>query len=229
MHDVERPYACGAGSFDTIVDNLAQIWDIVPIQLGGNFREGNYRQFPRLLDHLISRGITPEKLRHVQFTPVTPKAGCSDCGSGCASSEEPWLFEALLFLREEIMTRGFATSRPLVSACIVELQDNIVVDREGALYKCPAFMGWDGLCVGTLAGGIKEYGDSHCIGNWRIDACLDCSYLPLCFGGCRFLTMVKGGSMEEVDCKQKFLDATLERILLQNMEHLPKSRKAQQG
>lgn len=226
VHDQERPYASGAGSFDIIVDNLLEIWDIVPVQLGGNFREENYRQFPLLLDHLVSRGITPEKIRHVQFTPVTPKAGCSDCGSGCASSDEPWLVEALLFLREEIMRRGFPTSRPVVSVCIVELEHNVVVDREGALYKCPAFMGSPQLCVGTLAEGTKEYAHSHCLGNWQVDACLDCAYLPLCFGGCRFLTLAKGKSLDEVDCKRNFLDATLERILLQNMTHLSKARKA---
>ena len=221
IHDGERPYASGAGSFDTIVDNIAEIWDIVPIQLGGNFREGNYREFPRLLDHLVSRGITGDKLRQVFFTPVTPKAGCSEYNSGCASSDEPWLIEALLFLREGILARGFATSKPAVSACVVELEDNIVVNCEGVFYKCPALMGWDGLSIGSLADGIQDYRASHCLGNWQVDGCLDCPYLPLCFGGCRFLSLVQGKSMAEVECRRQFLDATLEEILLQNMAHPP--------
>jgi len=219
IHDGERPYASGAGSFDTIVENLAGVCDLVPIQLGGNFRQGNYREFPRLLDHLASRGITGEKIRQVQFTPVTPKAGCSEYGSGCASSSEPWLIEALLYLREEILTRGFSTSRPTVSACIVELEDNIVVNCEGEYYKCPALMGWEGLSVGTLTDGMKEYRDSHGIGNWQVDECLECCYLPLCFGGCRFLSMLQGKGMDRVECKREFLDASLEQMLLQQMEY----------
>ena len=224
IHDAERPYASGgAGSFDTIVDNIAAVCDLVPIQLGGNFRKENYRDFPLLLDHLLSRGITAKQLRQFQFTPVTPKAGCSEYSSGCASSSEPWLVEALLFLREEILKRGFATSKPAVSACIVELEDNIVVNCEGLLYKCPALMGWDGLSVGSLADGIEDYRVSHCLGNWQVDGCLDCPYLPLCFGGCRFLNLVQGKSMAEVECKRDFLDATLEEILLQNMTY-PQAR-----
>jgi uncharacterized protein len=45
VHDGQRPYASGAGSFDTILDNISAIWDIVPIQLGGNFRQDNFPAF----------------------------------------------------------------------------------------------------------------------------------------------------------------------------------------
>ena len=227
IHDGQRPYASGAGSFDTILDNISAIWDIVPIQLGGNFARENYRDFPRLLDHLISCGITPEKLAQVQFTPVTPKAGCAEYVSGCVSSDEPWLIEALLFLRGEIVSRGFATSKTRVSVCIVELEHNLVVGCDGSLYKCPAFMGWQGLSIGSLAQGVADYGASHCIGNWQTEGCLDCAYLPLCFGGCRFLTLLQGRSLSEVDCRRGFLDAALERLLRQNRDFPPQGKRPQ--
>ena len=226
IHDGQRPYASGAGSFDTIVDNISAVWDLVPIQLGGNFREENFRAFPRLLDHLISRGITPEQLAQVQFTPVTPKAGCAEYGSGCASSDEPWLIEALMFLREAIMARGFVTPKPSVSACVVELASNMVVNWDGSLYKCPAFMGWQELSIGSLELGIADYGSSHCIGNWQTDSCLECPYLPLCFGGCRFLTLLRERPLSDVDCRRAFLDATLERHLQQDFAHPAKARKS---
>lgn len=219
IHDGQRPYTSGAGSFDTIVHNLAEIWDLVPIQLGGNFRQENYREFPRMLDHLVSLGLCGEKIPHVQFTPVTPKAGCSEQGSGCASSSEPWLVEALLYLREETLARGFRTSKPAVNLCIVELEDNVVVNCEGRFFKCPAFMGDERMSIGSLADGMKEYGETHGIGNWKIEECLDCSYLPLCFGGCRYITRVQGRELKEVDCRREFFDATQEQMLLQNIAY----------
>ena len=218
-HDNQRPYASGAGSFDQIVENISAIWDIVPVQLGGNFRQDNYKDFPRLLDHLVSCGIPPEKLGKVQFSPVTPQAGCTEYGSGCASSDEPWLIEALLHLRQEILERGFATNKLSASACIAELEHNMVVNWEGLLYKCPAFMGWQGLSIGNLAQGVADYGASHGIGNWQSDDCLDCPYLPLCFGGCRFLTLLQGRPLSELDCRRDFFDATLERYLQQDSDH----------
>jgi uncharacterized protein len=94
IHDRQRPYAGGAGSFDAICDNLVAICDLVPIQLSGNFTQENFREFPKLLDLLACRGITPERLSHVQFAPITPQAGCSEYAAGCACSTEPWLVEA---------------------------------------------------------------------------------------------------------------------------------------
>ena len=219
VHDGQRPYASGAGSYDAILKNITAVWDVVPLQLGGNFRQENFRDFPRLLDDLISRDITGEKLAQVQFTPVTPKAGCSEYLSGCASSDEPWLIEALLFLRGEILARGFRTPRIAVSACIVEFENNLVVNWDGSLYKCPAFMGWREMCIGSLAGGVADYRETHSLGNWKIDACLDCPYLPLCFGGCRFLTLLHGNPLSEVDCRRAFLDASLEQFLQQILTH----------
>jgi len=219
VHDGERPYTSGAGSFDVILENIRAIWDIVPIQLGGNFRQENYRAFPELLDYLVSRGITGEKLAQVHFTPVTPKAGCSEYGSECASSDEPWLVEAMLFLREAILAKGFSTPKLGVSACVIEFKNNMVVNWEGSLYKCPAFMGWQGLSIGSLSQGVTDYADSHCLGHWQKDECLDCAYLPLCFGGCRFLSLLNGKKLSEVDCRRNFLDASLESYLLQNLSH----------
>lgn len=224
IHDKQRPFASGAGSFDAILDNVAAVCDLIAIQLGGNFLQENYREFPRLLDHLVAKGITPDKLSQVLFTPITPQAGCSEYNSGCASSSAPWLVDALLYLREEILTRGFATTKPTVSACVVELENNMVVNWDGSLYKCPTFMGWPGLSIGNLSSGIENYRASHCIGNWQNDECLECPYLPLCFGGCRFLTLLKERSLSEVECRRDFLDATLEGFLLQNLAHPVKTK-----
>jgi uncharacterized protein len=219
IHDRQRPYLSGAGSYDTILDNLAEVHELVPVQLGANFHREEYREFPRLLDDLVARGIDPKKLALVQFTPVTPKAGCAEQGHGCACSSEPWLAEALPFLREEALRRGFPTNKPTVSACMVEFEKIQVVNYDGTLYKCPAFMGWEGLSIGSLVDGVSPYGDSHRIGNWKNENCLDCAYLPLCFGGCRFLTLLQGKPMSELDCRREFFDKTLERYILQNIEY----------
>ncbi len=229
IHDRQRPYASGSGSFDAIANNIAQIWDLVPITLGGNFHPENYREFPRLLDHLLDCGITPDKIRRIFFTPVTPKAGCAENGSGCSCSCEPWLVEALSFLRGEILAHGFAGPEIKLGACMVQVEDNVVVNCDGSLYKCPAFMGWDGMSVGTLAEGVADYATSHGIGNWQNEQCLDCSYLPLCFGGCRFLNLLQEKEVGALDCRREFFDGALENMILQNMAHSPAKKTATAG
>lgn len=230
IHDHQRPYASGAGSFDIIVSNLAQICDLIAVQLGANFKQENYREFPRLLDQLSRHGITPDKLATVMFTPVVATSGCSDFNSGCALSEDPWLMEAIPFLREATLARGYRAPILKPSVCVVELKDNLVVDCTGKFYKCPAFMGSAEMSVGSLDEGMLDYSASHAIGNWQVEDCLECSYLPLCFGGCRMVKKLEGKELTEVDCRRKFYDATLEQSVLQNLTYLsPKKKPAAQA
>ncbi|MBJ6800112.1 geopeptide radical SAM maturase [Geomonas propionica] len=225
IHDVQRPYASGAGSFDVVARNLAQVCNLISIQLGANFKRENYREFPRLLDQLPLYGITPDKLAVMMFTPVVSTGGCSDFNSGCAMSEEPWLLEAVPFLREATLARGYRAPTLKPSACVVELDSTLVIDCTGKFYKCPAFMGWEELSVGSLTEGLRDFRVSNGIGNWQIDACLECSYLPLCFGGCRLVTKLQGKPLSEVDCRRKFYDATLEQTVLQNLTYLAPRKK----
>jgi uncharacterized protein len=103
--------------------------------------------------------------------------------------------------------------------CPVELDDRLVVDRDGTLYKCPAFLGWPGMAVGTLADGIGDFRASHRPGFWRNDDCLDCPYLPLCFGGCRLPSMYRNGAVGGPECRKAFYDAALETMVLADFRH----------
>jgi uncharacterized protein len=225
IHDRQRPYVSGTGSFDTIVANIREVCDLVPLRVGGNCTAENYREFPRLLDHLLAEGITPERLQLVQFGAVVPKAGrtAGPDTAGCVSSGEPWLREAAPFLREEILIRGFRADKPTMAACMVEFDNDLVVNYDGTLYKCPAFMGWPELAVGTLADGVMDYSLSHNLELWKNEECLRCPYLPLCFGGCRNLTLLRTGALHEVDCRRDFYDAVLERFVRQDLAYRPRS------
>ena len=153
--------------------------------------------------------------------PAAWEAGLRDFSIGCASPNEPWLVEASIFLRREILVRGFDTPKPKISACMVEFDDDVVINWNGSLYKCPAFMGWDDLCIGTLTEGMHNYVDSHNLNIWKSDECLNCPYLPLCFGGCRYLRRLRTGSIDRVDCRKEYLDAALEEIVKQDLEYRP--------
>jgi uncharacterized protein len=219
IHDQCRPFVSGKGSFDIIVNNIKEVCDLIALQLGGNFTRHNYRDFPLLLDHLLAEGITPDKLALVLFTPVIPKAGNQGVTdfNNCVRDYEPWLAEASLYLREETLRRGYSVPKPKLSACMVEFNSDLVINYDGSLYKCPAFMAYDELRIGTLADGINDYRVSHNLDIWQKDECLDCAYLPLCFGGCRQLTLSRNGKIDGVDCRKGLYDAVLERTIRQDL------------
>jgi uncharacterized protein len=220
IHDRQRPFAAGMGSFASILANLTAVCGTLPVQLGGNFSRYNYRRFPELLDLLLDQGITPDRLQSVAFAPITPKAGeagKTDFDMGCACSGESWLMEAAMYLRGEILRRGFNTPKPRLAGCMVEFENELVVGFDGALFKCPAFMGWPDMQVGSLATGISDPGASHGLGAWKNEECLNCAYLPLCFGGCRFLRRLNTGSVAGLDCRREYFDATLEQMVRQDL------------
>ena len=221
IHNRQRPFVSGKGSFDVILKNLGEVCGLIKMQLGGNFTRDNYRRFPELLDMLVEAGITPDRLSMVNFAPVTPtagEAGLGDFAMGCACTSEPWLIEASLHLREEILKRGWNTPKLKLAGCMVEFENDLIVGWDGSLYKCPAFMGWDDLKIGTLAGGIGDYRESHNLDVWKNEECLECPYLPLCFGGCRFLRRLRTGAIDGIDCRKQYLDEALERIVMQDIE-----------
>jgi uncharacterized protein len=216
-HDPQRPFVSGSGSFDAILANIREVYELVTLKLGGNFTRENYREFPRMLDALLEAGIDPKKLYPIVFAPILPKSGRGsqhNAAGCCLSTREGWLIEAALFLREETLRRGFRVEKPAMGACMVEFDNDLVVNRDGSLFKCPGFMGWPELSVGTLESGVGDYSASHNLSLWQNSECLACPYLPLCFGGCRLLNFMNTGTMDRVECRREFYDATLGRMVI---------------
>jgi len=102
----------------------------------------------------------------------------------------------------------------------VESENSFTVNWDGGIYKCPAFAGRQGFQAGDLKSGVWNASDPYHVGLWgKNQACMDCAYLPMCFGGCRFLKFVRDGRIDEVDCKKPYLDAALEGLILQEVRY----------
>jgi uncharacterized protein len=219
-HNRFRPFKSGKGSFDCILANVRECCDILRIGIGGNFTRESYRSFPALLDRLGEAGLGPERLAEVRFDAVVetgdefsnPESRC-----GCLSSGEPWLAEAAPSLREEILKRGYKTPKIAPSSCMVDMDDAFTVHYDGTIYKCPGLIGHKGFEAGTIDNGIGDYRAAYHVDHWRREeACRDCVYLPLCFGGCRFMQYQRDGLLAGVDCQRPYLDAVLETLIRQD-------------
>jgi uncharacterized protein len=223
-HNRFRPTKDGQGSWATILINLKGCCGIFPIFLSGNYTCDNFHRFPALLDSLGAMGFGPEAFADVQFYPVmqiNDQFANPEFSGGCCSMNEPWLVEASLFLREEIMRRGYPFPKLQPAPCMVDLDDAFTVNHDGTLYKCVTLIGHQGYEVGDIWHGMtNDWGKKHCLGHWQREAkCRECEYLPLCFGGCRYMAFQRDGSMAGVDCQKDFLDATLEKMLMQDLKY----------
>jgi uncharacterized protein len=219
VHNTSRPFTNGAGSFDTIVRNLRDVCGLIDVHLGGNYTRENYRDFPRLLDHLLASGLGPDRIASVEFSPVLNESPefVPDFRGGCLSPGEPWAIDAGTFLRHETLSRGFRVSPVEPAVCMIERNEHFVVNWNGELYKCPCLIGRKDFCVGTVRSGMHDCAKSHNLGNWKNEPCLSCAYLPLCFGGCRYIQLLRRGSVGGIECKKEFFDRALPGLVLQDM------------
>ena len=133
-----------------------------------------------------------------------------------------------MYLREEILKRGYRMDRVIPVSCMMELKQRVVINYNGDIYKCAGLIGRREFCVGNLKSGVKDYRRSHHLDNWKNEKCLACVYLPLCFGGCRYMKLLQEGSMEGIDCKKPYFDAALESLVLQDIKYANQMQNKQQ-
>lgn len=223
IHNTNRPFKSGAGSFDAIIKNIKDTWDIVKITIGGNYREGTYENYPLLFHYFEKEGLTPEKIYDMSFYPVMKNpadiSSSIDFNDGFMTLNEPWLIKASIYSREEIFRRGYNTPKLTPSLCQIEMINYYVVNYDGAIFKCPSFIGRKNFEIGNLREGVTDYSQSHKLGIWRNGECGNCEYLPLCYGGCRYMSYVRDGNIDSVDCQKPYLDAALETLIKQDIKY----------
>lgn len=222
-HNLSRPFANGRPSFAVILRNLQDVADLIDIGIGGNYTAKTAQYFPPLLDEFLARGLTPEKFARVKFSPVmqvNDRFANLPSGSGCGSMDEPWLAADSLMIREAIIKRGYAFPHLQPSPCEVDVEDAFTIHYDGSLYKCPTLIGHEHYKAGDIWQGMADFSASHHLNHWqRQEQCRECVYLPLCFGGCRYVEFQRSGTMAAVDCQKQYFDKTLEAMLQQDMKY----------
>lgn len=222
IHDKYRPFKSGSGSFDILIKNIKDCLDVVHFNIGGNYDQTSYPDFVSLLDELERHGLTRDKLSIVKFDPITetsqPGISMSELRGGCLCTNEPWLLEAEKLLRSEILKLGYKTPKVQTAFCAVENNDAFVVNYNGDVYKCPGFIGNKAFVVGHISGDIKDYREMYKLDIWKNDECITCVYLPLCYGGCRYMTYLRHNRIDTVDCRRDYYDAQLETLVKQDIE-----------
>ena len=221
-HNYFRPYRSGRPSFDTIMKNLGECADLIKLGINSNFTRDNYRKFPAFFDALSARGLTPARVHRLTCAPViqtNDEFSTGFCG-GCASANEKWLIEAAPFLHREIVQRGYRTDEISPSLCMADVDNSFVAHFDGTLYQCVAMIGHQKFACGDIWSGMKQYRQQYHLDHWqKEEKCRQCRYLPLCFGGYRYMAYQRDGHMAAVDCRQPFYDAVLEAMLLQELRY----------
>lgn len=216
-HDRTRPLRHGGPTFDKIIKNLKSCPEGVKLAVGGNYTEGNYQKFPALLDLLLANGLGPGRIAEIQFNPVLKTIGAHanpEYGGGCGSMDEPWLIPAAVELRAAAAARGYRVPRIVPSPCMVDVASAFTVHVDGSITQCASMIGRAEFATGSVFAGLADHRAQYRLGHYKESAaCRDCGYLPLCFGGCRYMAHQRDGEFT-LDCKKAFYDGALGPMLL---------------
>jgi uncharacterized protein len=232
-HDRLRPLRGGQGTFDRIVENIRQVAGRCRVSIGGNFDESSLDSFPALLDFLKQQQFAGA-LAKVAFKPIirSPRpAGIpltavdvagkplgGTCMTAAGSSGSPcdtchFAGDSLSYLREETRKRGFPTVDGVhMGPCELHRRHAYTIGPDGSLYACPGFTGDATLSVGHIDGRrearrAQAAARFETLAPWR--QCGDCTFVPVCGGGCSVAAHTELGDMNTPACHKRSFESAL--------------------
>jgi uncharacterized protein len=133
---------------------------------------------------------------------VTKNSTCDTCN---------FLEEKTSFLREETMKAGFQTVDGVhMGPCEIHKSHAHTIGPDGSLYACPGFATERGESTGHIDG---RHDDLRTAAAKRFEKiigwheCNDCSFIPVCAGGCSAASHVELGDMNKPNCHKPSFEA----------------------
>lgn len=188
IHDARRKLLNGEGSFNTILENIQNVCDLVKIKIRVNVDKENMAGVAQLLDALDDYHLTGKvKLYLAPVDNINQTCDESCCFTGSEFAKEQILFYREYCNREYL---GKVIPESALQSCGAVAVSSYLIDPLGDLYKC-----WDDIgnlkekvgdiFTGTESGRIDpkllqwlQYDAIDC------DECKNCPVLPVCMGGC---------------------------------------------
>jgi uncharacterized protein len=161
----------------------------------------------------------------ITLTPVDannrPLGGACMTAAGSASAKSAasvcdschFNDEKMAFLRDETRKRGFNTVDGVhMGPCELHRRHAYTIGPEGSLYACPGFAGEPSQSVGHVDGRqealrVAAAQQFDAIAPWR--KCGDCSFIPVCGGGCSVAAHTELGDKNTPSCHKPSFEAGL--------------------
>ena len=142
---------------------------------------------------------------------MTAAGAGGGAGSPCDSCH--FLDEKMSFLREETKKRGFHTLDGVhMGPCEIHMKHAYTLGTDGSLYACPGFATEPAESVGHIAtdqNPMQERAAERfdALGPWR--SCGDCSFIPVCAGGCSVASHNELADMNKPTCHKSSFESAL--------------------
>jgi uncharacterized protein len=193
-HDKMRPLTSGRGTFDRVLDNIAEALDQTAISINArvNVGQGNVDKVSAMLDGFVERNFAKRGNFSVYFAPI--EASTPESGSAFDERLSRADFNRkVLALEERARRLGFASiekpSSGFAGMCVAASNGGYVVSGNGDVHKC-----WETAHdPSKRTGSIFEPDKLHDSVNATLwsewtpfdnPICTSCKILPMCGGFC---------------------------------------------
>ncbi len=160
------------------------------------------------------KGLLPLMAVDANGRPIGGSTCMTSAGAGGSICDTcNFVDEKMSFLREETKRRGFPTMDGVhMGPCEIHKQHAYTVGPEGSLYACPGFTGEMGQATGHIDGRHEaRRADAQArfdhLAAWK--NCGDCSFIPVCAGGCSVSSHAELGDMNTPACHKASFESAL--------------------
>ncbi len=189
-----------------------------------NFDNENYASVFALLELVAHSDFSA--LVQVAFNPVVGTAGNqqhhAEYAPHAIDSYRMWreLYAAALRLRLDVSALRLLQKGP----CSFHRLGHLFVSPTGDVFECIGLLGHDGLASATV---LSSYSSSVLAKRLKWiqelaqlrQQCLECRYLPICLGGCRFQALCDTGALHGHVCHRDLIEECELKLVPTVFEH----------
>jgi uncharacterized protein len=210
-HNKRRIHKDGSGTYDTLLGVLELLRDKdMNFSLKLNMDKENVNTFAELSRDLKERGFKNLRLILGRIHPVNTESvkGCASYAEKCFSSEEMSEYaQSVLVQMNGLSAPQKSVKIPRYNPCMFGREDNYLVDPYLELYNCWGFVGQKDMKVGFIDENGEtvfnyEYYEQMSRNPLEFEECSDCTYLPLCCGGCAGHSYLENGTYHSSICRK---------------------------
>jgi len=219
-HNKTRSYKNGNPSFDDIISALEQIPKGIDIHIGSNFQDNNFDGINELPELLFNSKLY-SKIKQFNSKPVLEPykitlPNTSQLACQVFSDKTLGRWKTIQDKCDKLCFKTINYTNKFL--CSYYLKRDVTISPNGEIYPCPSFMDSTDNCLGTIYDkqSLLERCPDIPIDNY----CINCTYLPLCGGGCRYASQICFGDIQYLNCEKEFLKEAIYRSIIKESRYL---------
>jgi uncharacterized protein len=213
------PITIGGNFDESSVDSYPHLLDFLKEQeFADKIAKINFK--PIIKGATTPKGIIPLTVVNGDGKPLNgtcmTSAGAgklSDVGGSMCDSCH-FVDEKMAFLRDETRRRGFPTPDGVhMGPCEIHRKNAHTIGPDGSIYACPGFTGEPTASIGHVDGRVESWRQAAAERFEDLsphkEECGDCSFVPVCGGGCSVASHAEAGDMHAPTCHRGAFESAL--------------------